>query len=84
MRDVSNIPWEQQYKEENFVGWAWYLKYSKHFQILEPLLEAHLLEIFSSLWNQQIFAWKHLTQYNRMDLEKLQSGNRNKLLVLLV
>lgn len=55
MRDASNIPWEQQYKE-NFVGLAQYLKYSKHLCILEPLLEAHLIEIFSSLWKQEIFA----------------------------
>lgn len=58
MRDVSNIPWEQRYKEENFVGLAPYLKYSK--QILEPLLEVHLIEIFNSLLNQQPFAWEYL------------------------
>lgn len=56
MRDASNIPWEQQYKEENFVGLAPYLQYLKQFQILEPLLELHLIEIFNSLWNKQTFA----------------------------
>lgn len=84
MRDASNIPWEQQYKEENFVGLAPYLQYLKQFQILEPLLELHLIEIFNSLWNKQTFAWEYLIQYNWTDLEKLQSGNRKGLLILLV
>lgn len=56
MRDASNIPWEQQYKEENFVGLAPYLQYLKHFQIVAPLLELHLIEIFNRLWNKQTFA----------------------------
>lgn len=84
MRDASSIPWEERYKEENFVGLASYLKYSKSFQILEPLLGVHLIETFNSLWSHQTFAWEYLIQYNWTDLEKFQSGKRNGLLILLV
>lgn len=48
MKHAFNILWEKQYKEENSVGLALYLKYSKHFQILESLLEVSLIEIFNS------------------------------------
>lgn len=81
MRHAFNIPWEKQYKEENSVGLALYLKYSKHFQILESL-EVSLIEIFNSQWNQQGFAWEYLIQHNLMDLEKLQSGNKNEFILL--
>lgn len=47
MRHAFNIPWEKQYKEENSVGLALYLKNAEHFQILESL-EVSLIEIFSS------------------------------------
>lgn len=47
MRHAFNIPWEKQYKEENSVGLALYLKYSKHFLILESSAVS-LIEIFNS------------------------------------
>lgn len=56
MRHAFNIPGEKQYKEENSVGLAVFSKYSKHFQILESLLEVSLIEIFNSQQNQQAFA----------------------------
>ena len=83
MKDASNIPWEPWYKEENSVGLALYLKYSKLLQILEPLSEIHLIEIFNSLWNQQTFAWEYWIQYNWTDLEKFHFGSRHELLILL-
>lgn len=84
MRHACNIPWEKQYKEENSVGLAVFSKYSKHFHILESLLEVSLIEIFNSQQNQQAFAWEYLLQHNLMDLEKFQSGNKSELLILLV
>lgn len=47
MRHAFNIPWEKQYKKENSVGLALYLKYSKHFLILESSAVS-LIEIFNS------------------------------------